>query len=158
MQHKDLDQMPCPIARTLARVGEWWSILILRDAIRGVTRFDEFRRSLNIAPNILSRRLNELVESGLLERRRYSERPPRDEYVVTDRGRDFRPVLQALIAYGNNHFSPEGAYIQIIDGETGKPIDPVMVDRATGLPLSDPRFRAVPGPAAIRRAAEAAGP
>ena len=71
--------MPCPIARSLERVGEWWSMLIMRDALHGFTRFDEFQRSLGIAPNMLTRRLNALVDAGLLERRRYSEHPPRDE-------------------------------------------------------------------------------
>jgi DNA-binding HxlR family transcriptional regulator len=151
MQHKDFGEMTCPIARSLARVGEWWSMLILRDANRGLTRFDEFRKSLDIAPNMLSRRLNELVDAGLLERRRYNERPPRDEYVLTQRGRDFRPVLQALMAWGNCHFAPEGASIQMVDTETGLPVEPMMVDRVTGLPLDDRRFRVVPGPAAARR-------
>ena len=67
--------MQCPIARSLERVGEWWSILILRDALRGLTRFDEFQKNLGIAPNMLTRRLNGLVAAGLLERRRYSEGP-----------------------------------------------------------------------------------
>ena len=88
-------------------MGEWWSILILRDAFAGLTRFDEFQDSLGIAPNMLTRRLNALVEDGLLERRRYSERPPRDEYVLTERGRDFRPVLLAMMAWGNRHFAPK---------------------------------------------------
>jgi DNA-binding HxlR family transcriptional regulator len=83
MQHKSFGSMACPIARSLERVGEWWSILILRDAFRGTTRFDQFQKSLGIAPNILTRRLNALVGSGLLERRRYSERPPRYEYLLT---------------------------------------------------------------------------
>ena len=95
MQHTRFDAMPCPIARGLDRVGEWWSILILRDAFHGLTRFDQFQKSLGIAPNILSRRLRGLVEAGLLEEVRYSEQPPRDEYVLTEVGRDFRPVLWA---------------------------------------------------------------
>src|SRR5947209_2065183 len=70
MQRKSFGQMVCPIARSLERVGEWWSILILRDALHGLTRFDQFQWSLGIAPNILTRRLNALVEAGLLERRR----------------------------------------------------------------------------------------
>src|SRR5580658_8531531 len=98
MRHTSFETMQCPIARGLERVGEWWSILILRDAFRGMTRFDEFRVSLGVAPNILTRRLTGLVEAGLLERRRYSEHPPRDEYVLTERGRDFRPVLLAMLA------------------------------------------------------------
>src|SRR5215468_1659798 len=73
MRRKSFGNMQCPIARSLERVGEWWSILILRDASLGLTRFDEFQESLGIAPNILTRRLKALVEAGLLERRRYSE-------------------------------------------------------------------------------------
>ncbi|MGH6969013.1 MAG: winged helix-turn-helix transcriptional regulator, partial [Stellaceae bacterium] len=68
MQRTSFGNMQCPIARSLERVGEWWSILILRDAFHGLTRFDQFQKSLDIAPNILTRRLNALVESGLLER------------------------------------------------------------------------------------------
>src|SRR3954471_2395585 len=97
MQRKSFGSMPCPIARGLERVGEWWSILILRDAFAGITRFDEFQKSLGIAPGMLTRRLNALVEAGLLGRERYSERPPRDEYRLTARGRDFRPVLIAMM-------------------------------------------------------------
>src|ERR1700712_3577634 len=148
MQHKSFEDMPCPIARSLERVGEWWSILILRDAFRGGTRFDQFQKSLGIAPNMLTRRLNGLVEAGLLERRRYSERPPRHEYVLTERGRDFRPVLWALLAWGNKHFAPEGASVVIVDSETGQAADPVMVDRISGRPLTEPEFRSAPGPAA----------
>src|ERR1700738_5248251 len=103
MQRKSFGNMQCPIARGLDRVGEWWSILILRDAFNGLTRFDQFEKSLAIAPNMLTRRLGALVESGLLERRLYQERPPRYEYVLSERGRDFGPVLWTLLAWGNKH-------------------------------------------------------
>ena len=106
MQHKSFGNMSCPIARSLERVGEWWSILILRDAFLGLTRFDQFQKSLDIAPNILARRLQALVEAGLLERRGYSARPPRDEYLLTARGRDFRPVLWAHARLGQQAFRP----------------------------------------------------
>jgi DNA-binding HxlR family transcriptional regulator len=148
MQHKSFGNMQCPIARSLERVGEWWSILILRDAFQGLTQFDQFQKDLGIAPNMLTRRLNALVEAGLLERRRYSERPPRDEYVLTERGRDFRPVLWALLAWGNRHFVPEGPSVLIVDVETGRPADPVLVDRNTGKLMTPDTFRSVPGPAA----------
>jgi len=108
MQRKSFADMPCPIARTLERVGEWWSILILRDAFAGVTKFDDFRASLGIAPNMLARRLVALVDAGMLERRRYSDRPPRDEYVLTERGRDFHPVLVELVAFGRKHYAAPG--------------------------------------------------
>jgi len=148
MQRKSFGDMPCPIARSLERVGEWWSILILRDAFHGLTRFDQFQRSLEIAPNMLTRRLNTLVESGLLERRRYSERPPRDEYILTEMGRDFRPVLWTILAFGNKHFAPEGPAVQIVDSQTGAVADPIVVDRLTGKPLSEATHRSAPGPAA----------
>ncbi len=143
MQRKSFGSMTCPIARSLERVGEWWSILILRDAFRGLTRFDQFQKSLDIAPNILTRRLNALVESGLLERRAYCEHPPRYEYVLTERGRDFRPVLWALLAWGNRHFAPEGPTVVVVDTETGERADPVLVDRRTGKVMAEPEFRSV---------------
>src|ERR1700741_1346682 len=115
MQRKNFGSMLCPVARTLERVGEWWSILILLDAFYGLTRFDQFQASLGIAPNMLTRRLNALVEAGLLKRHRYSERPPRHEYRLTERGRDFRPVLLAMLDWGNRHFAPEGASVLIVD-------------------------------------------
>src|SRR3954465_5837715 len=108
MQRKSFADMTCPIARSLEHVGEWWSMLILRDAFGGTTRFDDFQRSLGIAPNMLARRLAALVDAGLLERRPYSERPPRDEYVLPERGRDFKPVLSALVVFGRKHFAPAG--------------------------------------------------
>jgi DNA-binding HxlR family transcriptional regulator len=151
MQRKSFGNMQCPIARSLERVGEWWSILILRDAFHGLTRFDQFEKSLAIAPNMLTRRLNALVESGLLERRRYSEKPPRDDYVLTARGRDFQPVLWALLAWGNKHFAPEGASVVLVDSATGEEADPVLVDRSTGRPLDASSFKSAAGPAADER-------
>jgi DNA-binding HxlR family transcriptional regulator len=143
VQRKSFGDMQCPIARSLERVGEWWSILILRDAFQGVTHFDQFQKSLGIAPNMLSRRLNSLVENGLLEKRRYSERPPRDEYVLTEMGRDFRPVMWAILSWGTKHFTPEGSMMKIVDRESGLPADPVMVDRNSGKVMTIETFRSV---------------
>ena len=151
MQRKSFGNMSCPIARSLERVGEWWSILILRDAFLGVTQFDQFQKSLGIAPNMLTRRLNALVESGLLERRLYQARPPRHEYVLTERGRDFRQVLWVLLAWGNKHFAPEGPSVIVVDRQTGQPADPVLVDRVTGKEMTAETFRSAPGPAADER-------
>jgi len=148
MQHVDFSEMDCPIARAWGRVGEWWNILILRDAFHGLTRFDQFQRSLPIAPNMLTKRLNGLVESGLLERRLYNERPPRYEYVLTEKARDFRPVLIAMMAWGNRHFADEGVQSVLIDTETGSVAEPIVVDRKTMLPVTDDRFTFAAGPAA----------
>src|ERR1700677_3833956 len=158
MQHKGFDKMPCPVARSLEHVGEWWSILILRDAFKGKTRFDQFQKSLGIAPNMLTRRLNTLVESGLLERRLYSEKPPRHEYVLTERGRDFRPVLWALVAWGNKHFPPEGTTVVVVDAATGEQADPVLVDSRSGRVLRGPEFTAATVPTAgVRKQKRSAG-
>jgi DNA-binding HxlR family transcriptional regulator len=150
MRRRRLDSMQCPIARSLERVGEWWSMLILRDALAGMTRFEQFRESLDIAPTMLTRRLNALVAAKLLERRRYSAHPPRYEYHLTERGRDFRSVLVAMLAWGNRHFAPEGASVLIVDAVTGAPADPILVDRASLRPLVAPDYQLVSGPAAGR--------
>lgn len=142
MDTEKFSEGPCPVARALVRVGDAWSMLILRDAGYGRTRFDQFRQSLGIAPNILTRRLAALTEAGLLEKRRYSEKPPRDEYVLTPKGRDFLPVLAVIGAWGNKHYG-EGGTTRGVDIDTGTIIDPVVVDRATGRPLGEIRTRAL---------------
>ena len=115
-------------------MGDAWSMLILRDAHAGLTRFDDFRKSLGIAPTILTRRLAGLTEEGLLEKRRYSERPPRDEYVLTPAGRDFLPVLFVLGAWGRKHRNA-GDMTRFFDAEAGTEIEPVTIDRTTGAPI-----------------------
>jgi DNA-binding HxlR family transcriptional regulator len=147
MKRKPFGEMQCPIARSLERVGEWWSILILRDALNGLKRFDEFQRSLDIAPNMLTRRLRALVEAGLLERRLYQERPARHEYLLTDCGRDFRPVVIALLAWGNRNFTPDGRAVTLVNRETGLEADPILVDAVSGRPMSDPIFKLARNPA-----------
>lgn len=148
MQRTRFHDMPCPAARTLECVGEWWSILIIRDAFQGMTRFDEFVQSLGIAPNILTRRLKHLVDNGIFERRQYSERPPRYEYRLTERGRDFYPVLVALFTWGNTHLMPDGSAFELCDAHTGQPLDPVMVNRTNDKPVTPANTRLAPGPAA----------
>ncbi|WP_066805523.1 winged helix-turn-helix transcriptional regulator [Sphingomonas asaccharolytica] len=126
----------CPVGRGLARAGDAWSMLILRDAGLGQTRFDDFQKGLGIAPNILTKRLAALVEAGLLERRRYNDRPPRDEYVLTEAGRDYLPVLQALGGWARKHFG-EGAMSDLVDANSGRTVTPLVVDAETGVPLSE---------------------
>jgi len=129
----------------------------MRDALRGTTRFDELQRSLGIAPNMLTRRLNALVDAGLLERRRYCERPPRDAYVPTERGRDFYPVLVSLLAWGNRHFAPEGASVIVVDRKTGAAVDPVLTDSRTGQPITQAGHAFAAGPVTGPRTRERFG-
>ena len=160
MRRTSFRKMHCPIARSLERVGEWWSILILRDVLHGYRRFEEFRESLGVAPNILTTRLAALVQAGFLEKRRYSAHPPRYEYVPTQAARDFRPVLLSLMAFGNKHFAPEGASVQFVNAKTGAAVDPILVDPATRRPIQEPGYAFVPGPAAtegVRRRYESIG-
>jgi DNA-binding HxlR family transcriptional regulator len=99
MRHTSLAALPCPIARTLDLVGEWWTLLIVRDAILGARRFEDFKAT-GIADNILSARLNKLTEAGILKRQRYQTHPDRHEYVLTEKGRALGPVVLALRSWG----------------------------------------------------------
>ena len=133
---------PCPIARSLELVGDAWSILILRDAHAGLTRFDQFRKSLGIAPTMLTRRLATLTEEGLLEKRRYSEHPPREEYLLTAAGRDFLPVLFMLGAWGRQ-YRGGGKLVQFVDAETGTEIKAVAIDEVTGAKIGTRPIRTI---------------
>jgi DNA-binding HxlR family transcriptional regulator len=94
----------CPVARTLDIVGDRWTILILRDlAVGGARKFQDLERSLGISPNTLSARLKRLEESLIIERRFYAQHPPRAEYLLTDKGKELRPVLRALFEWGKRH-------------------------------------------------------
>ena len=121
----------CPIARSLAVFGDAWSLLILRDAHAGLTRFDQFRKSLGIVPTMLTRRLASLTQEGLLEKHRYSERPPRDEYRLTEAGRDFLPVLFMLGQWGRKHRG-DGKLMRFLDAEMGTELKVVAIDEVTG--------------------------
>jgi DNA-binding HxlR family transcriptional regulator len=106
MLGRDYEGQNCSVARTLELVGERWTLLIVRDAFLGRRRFDEFQESLGIARNILTDRLAKLVDHGIFERIRYQERPERYEYRLTDKGRDLRVPLLALMQWGDQHLSP----------------------------------------------------
>jgi DNA-binding HxlR family transcriptional regulator len=141
----------CPVARSLECIGEWWSLLILRDAFQGFTRFDQFQKSLGIAPNILSRRLMHLTQAGLFERRLYSERPPRHEYVLTGKGLDLFPVVMAIFAWGNKHLAPKGEAVLIASRRTARRLDPVLVDARNKKPITPVDAMLIPGPRATPR-------
>ncbi|AEF45547.1 helix-turn-helix transcriptional regulator [Serratia plymuthica] len=121
----------CPIARSVAFLGDAWTMLILRDANSGMTRFDQFRKSLGIAPTMLTKRLAMLTEENLLEKRQYSERPLREEYILTEAGRDFLPVLIMIGAWGRKHRG-EGKLLRLLDAEAGTDINAIAIDTVTG--------------------------
>jgi DNA-binding HxlR family transcriptional regulator len=150
MKRKSYAEMTCPIARSLEHVGDWWNILILRDAAYGLTRFDHFQKSLGIATAMLSRRLEQLVKSGLLEKRQYQNNPPRYEYLLTESGQLFREVLAVFTLWGNRQFAPEGASVVVSDRRTGKAADLALIDRATGREVGARDLTFASGPAASK--------
>jgi DNA-binding HxlR family transcriptional regulator len=137
MRRTSFADAECPIALGLESVGEWWTILILRDVFDGFSRFDDLQRNLGISPSMLARRLKAMVDAGLLTKRRYSEHPPRDEYVLTEAGNAFRPVLLALYAWSEAQVTGHARKLVAIDRETGEEIDPVVVDRRSGRPIEE---------------------
>ncbi|MET4389652.1 DNA-binding HxlR family transcriptional regulator [Bradyrhizobium sp. F1.4.3] len=150
MQPKSPSILECPVGRTVETVGEWWSILILRDAFQGATRFDEFEQGLGIAPNILSRRLAHLTTADMFVRHRYSERPPRYEYLLTPKARDFFPVIVAMLAWGNKHLAPKGEAVVLANRDDVRPLDPVVVDAADMRPITSANAVVIAGPRASR--------
>ena len=101
MKRRSFEEMNCSVAQALEIVGEWWTLLILRDAFVGVRRFDEFQERLGISRNVLTTRLEALVANGILKRELYCEHPPRDEYRLTPKGRALWTVLHALREWGD---------------------------------------------------------
>lgn len=140
MNSKKSSADTCPIARSLAFLGDAWTVLILRDANSGLKRFDQFRKSLGIAPTMLTKRLATLTEEKLLEKRQYSDRPPREEYVLTDAGRDYLPVLFMIGAWGRKHRG-KGKLVRFLDAETGTDIKPVAIDAVTGAEIGTRAIR-----------------
>ncbi|MFY7069330.1 winged helix-turn-helix transcriptional regulator [Nocardiopsis changdeensis] len=138
----------CPVARTLDLLGDRWSLLIVRDAFDGVRRFNDFRRGLGIARNILSDRLRALIAVGVMEQRP-NERGTRNEYVLTDKGRDLFTVVVALRQWGERHaFEPGEERSELLVLATGAPVPPVAPAAADGTPLdaADTRVRKVGDP------------
>lgn len=132
MRRTSFEDMACPLARTADLLGDSWSVLILREVFYGHHRFDEFVTELGIPSNTLTRRLSELVDHGLLEKQRYSDKPPRHEYVLTPKGRDLRPVMLALLTWGNRHLPLKGKPVRLIDTETGQSVELKLIDGRTG--------------------------
>jgi DNA-binding HxlR family transcriptional regulator len=132
MDRKSFTGMDCSIAQCLEVVGEWWSMLIIRDAFLGVTRFDDLQRRLGISRNILNDRLNTLVEAGVLTRVPYSEHPPRHDYRLTDKGRDLWPVVTAMRQWGDRYAAPHGPPLLVTHKSCGAVTEAVLVCSSCG--------------------------
>lgn len=139
MKRKSFGHMNCSIAQTLDVVGDPWTLLIVRDALFGTTRFDDFQRTLGIPRATLAARLDALVEHGVMERRTYQVRPWRHDYVLTEKGRDLRRVMISLLQWGDQWSALPEPPVTLVDADTGADIEPVYVDAASGRPLDDMR-------------------
>jgi DNA-binding HxlR family transcriptional regulator len=150
---RDYESQNCSIARTLELVGERWTLLIVRDAALGRRRFEEFQRSLGIARNVLTDRLTRLVDAGILERRRYQERPERFEYHLTEKGGELRVALIALMHWGDRHLATAGPPRLVEHVGCGGPVEQRHVCGDCGQELGPDDVTSRPGPGATAAAA-----
>ena len=155
---RDFPREACSVASTLEIVGERWTLHVLREAFLGVRRFEDFRRNIGVARNILSDRLNTLVAEGILRRERYSEHPPRYEYRLTRKGVDLYGILIELMKWGNRWTpQPEGPALVLRHKDCGAVIEPVHACPECGEQVHAWDLQALPGPATTLRTAAAEG-
>lgn len=135
-----MEDANCPIARSLDAIGDWWSLLIVREAFAGVRRFNEFQKELGLAKNILASRLRDLVAQGIFEMRPAADGSAYQEYVLTKKGRSLATVMIALWQWGEEHlFAPGEPSTRILDKETQRPLRKLALQAEDGraLRLSD---------------------
>jgi DNA-binding HxlR family transcriptional regulator len=147
-KRKSFEGVPCSIAQCLEVVGEWWSLLIVRDAFFGVSRFDEFESRLEIARNVLADRLDHLVSYDVLEKVPYQQHPVRYDYRLTDKGRDLWMVLTAMRQWGDRWAAPAGPPVQLVHDSCGKLAGSVPTCSGCGEELRLKDIHLVPGPGA----------
>jgi DNA-binding HxlR family transcriptional regulator len=160
MPYRPFETQNCSIADALAVVGERWTLLVMREVLLGSRRFAEIRRNTGVAPNILSDRLNTLVEQGLLRRRLYREHPESHEYHPTAKGADLGPVLIALMQWGDKHAAgPAGPPRVIVHAACHHDAAPRLHCSHCGEPLRTGEIEVRPGPGAdpAREALRATG-
>ncbi len=146
MERKSFSEMDCSVAQCLEVVGEWWSMLIVRDTFMGVTRFEDFHKRLGISRNILRERLNSLVNAGVLEKIPYSEHPPRHDYKLTQKGKDLWPILTAMRQWGDLYAAPSGPPVELVHRSCGETTHAEMACAWCGERLTYRNVKAVPGP------------
>jgi streptomycin 3"-adenylyltransferase len=136
MRRVSLEKAICPVARALDEIGDWWTLLIVRDAFGGMTRFSEFQKSLGLAKNILSERLKALVANGVLERRPTSDGGARSEYHLTEKGRQLRVILFALRQWGEDNLFEEGEEMTLARDRGNLPIARLSLKNSAGESLT----------------------
>ncbi len=151
MRWDELGGLRCSIARTLSVIGDRWTLLVLRDCFLGLRRFDDLQRDLALSPHLLSTRLAKLVEHGILERRPYQERPLREEYRLTEKGRDLYPVIASLLRWGDRWmWQDEAPSVELVHQGCGRPTTPTLVCSECGEPLDARTVQPRVDPSALR--------
>lgn len=150
MKTKSFAGMRCSIAAALELIGDRWAVLVIRDLSFGLSRYDDLRASTGIPAATLAARLKHLLAAGIVETKRYQERPPRDEYRLTAKGRNLWAVMLALREWGDRwDASGFGApAVETVDRETGRPLRLALVDAETGEAVPPRRIRLRAGPGA----------
>lgn len=149
MKSQTFDALNCSVARALEQIGEWWTLLIIREAFFGVRRFSEFERRLGISRNILSERLAKLVANGILERRNVVGRGNPQDYTLTSKGRDLFPIVVALMQWGDKWINHEqGAPVILFERDSGAEIGAIQIVSDKGAALRPSRVGIRPGPGA----------
>jgi DNA-binding HxlR family transcriptional regulator len=158
MRRTRFDDWDCSVARTVDILGDWWTPMVIRSAFLGARRFEQFTDALGIPRNVLTERLNRLVDEGIMAKVEYQDRPPRSEYRLTEKGLALYPVIVSLLEWGNEWLDWEdgGPPVHLVHRDTGEPVEPVLVDARTGERLEPRRTRAVytrgDGSSPLRRA------
>jgi DNA-binding HxlR family transcriptional regulator len=146
MKRKSLNSSLCPVARSLDLIGDWWTLLIVRDALHGITRFSEFQRNLGAAKNILSVRLKALVAEGILAVSPAADGSAYQEYRLTEKGRALQPVLVALGQWGGEYlFTGGDRPSRLVDSLNGQPLRKLEMRAQDGRLLAPEEVRLVPG-------------
>lgn len=156
VKRTSFEEADCPIARSLDVIGDWWSLLIVRDAFDGVHRFSDFQKGLGVSKGILAARLRELVARGVLETTPASDGSAYQDYVLSKKGCDLFPVIVALRQWGEHHcFLPGEPHSTLVENETGKPIRRLELRSRSGRPLTsvDTKVKKVAGRTTLSRTA-----
>lgn len=148
MLPRTYDQITCSIARCLEVLGDRWTLLVVRNALVGMTRFDDFQRNLGLAPNVLSDRLARLCQEGVLERVQYADRPVRHEYVPTAKGRELWSVLTAMLEWGDRYYAPQGPPRLLLHAGCGGSVVQRLACEQCGKPVAPEEIATAPGPGA----------
>ena len=145
MRRTRFDEWDCSIARSVDILGDWWTPMVIRSALMGARRFEHFTDGLGIPRNVLTERLNRLVDEGIMVKVEYQDRPVRYEYRLTEKGIGLYPVIVSIMEWGNRwlEWDDEGPPVQLVDRTTGEPVEPILVDARTGQPLDARATRAV---------------